>query len=75
MIVQIWNLLRRTRKVQFVLLLLLMILTSALEVVSISAVVPFLGVLNAPERAFEYEYVKQIVLFFGIYEPEKLLFL
>ena len=51
-----------------------MILTSALEVVSISAVVPFLGVLNAPESAFEYEYVNQIVLFFGIYEPEKLIF-
>lgn len=74
MLINIWGLMRRIRKIQFALLSLLMIFTSALEVISISAVVPFLGVLSAPEKAFEYEYVRQISAFFKIYEPNQLLF-
>ena len=73
MLIQIWQLMKRFRKFQFVLLCLLMIFTSALEVVSISAVVPFLGVLNSPEKAFEFSYVMEISKFFQIYEPGQLL--
>lgn len=73
MVISIWKLLTKKRKMQFFLILLLMILTSFLEVISISAVVPFLGVLNDPARAFEYNYVSQLAFIFDIEKPDDLL--
>jgi len=50
-----------------------MIFVSFAEVFSIGAVLPFLGVLTAPARVFEYSAVQPIVQVLGLTKPEQLL--
>jgi ATP-binding cassette subfamily B protein len=50
-----------------------MILASFAEILSIGAVLPFLGVLTAPERIFEHPITQPIIYFFDITKPEQLL--
>jgi ABC-type multidrug transport system fused ATPase/permease subunit len=64
--------LRRRR--QCVILLILMLLASFAEVVSIGSVLPFLGVLTAPERIFELSVAKPFIQIFNITQPKQLLF-
>ena len=56
----IWCHLTRRRRHQFQLLLCLMIITAFAEVVSLGAVLPFLGILVAPEQVFNYPIIKNI---------------
>lgn len=55
------------------LLLLVMLLASLAEVVSIGAVVPFMGVLMAPERVFANHLAQPVIEFLGLTEPSQLL--
>ena len=50
---KLFLLMERRRRYQLLLLLTLMILTSMFEVISIGAVLPFLGVLIEPSKIFE----------------------
>ena len=50
-----------------------MILASFAEIVSIGSVLPFLGVLTAPDRVFEYPLIQPFIHFLGIAQPEQLL--
>jgi len=59
--------------VQFGLLFVLMLLASFTEVLSISAVLPFLGVLTAPERIFELPVSQPIIHALKLTEPKQLL--
>ena len=52
---KLWNHLSKRRQKQFWLLLILMILASLSEVVSIGAVLPFLGALTAPEQVYQHQ--------------------
>jgi len=61
------------RKKQLVLLLVLMLLASVAEVMSIGAVLPFLGVLANPEAIYEYEFVQPLIAWLGVEEPKELL--
>lgn len=58
---------------QFGLLLLLMLVVSFAEIVSIVAVLPFLGVLTATERMFEHAAVQPLNQALGLTEPAQLL--
>ncbi|MDI1273064.1 ABC transporter ATP-binding protein [Polaromonas sp.] len=58
---------------QFCLLFLLMILASFAEAVSIGAVLPFLGVLTAPERVFAHPLTQPFIQALGLTEPKQLL--
>ena len=49
---RLWWHISPRRRAQFGLLFLVMILASSAEVLSIGAVLPFLGALTAPERIF-----------------------
>ena len=49
---RLWHHISRRRRGQFGLLLVLMLLASFAEIVSIGAVLPFLGALTSPERIF-----------------------
>ena len=53
--------------------MVLMLLASIAEVVSIGAVVPFLGVLANPESVFEHEIAQQYMPNLGITAPDQLL--
>lgn len=71
---RLWKHILPRRRMQLGLLLLLMIIASLGEVVSISAVLPFLGVLVDPKQVFENELAAPLVEMLGIHQPSELLF-
>jgi ATP-binding cassette, subfamily B, bacterial PglK len=71
-IARLWRLLPAHRRGQFALLVVLMLLASLAEMVSIGAVMPFLGMLAAPERWFEMPAVHSVALAFGLTSPDEL---
>jgi ABC-type multidrug transport system fused ATPase/permease subunit len=70
----LWRHLTNRRKCQLFILIALTILVSFAEVLSIGAVLPFLGVLTAPERLFQFESTIVIVHLLGITRPSDLIF-
>ena len=73
MIKKLWQHLTKKRKTQFLLLLILMLLASIMEVVSIGAVVPFLGALTSPEAIFNYKHAQPMIEMLEITEANQLL--
>jgi len=67
-----WHLSRRRRR-QFVLLVGLMVISAFAEIVSIGAVLPFLGIFIAPERIFRYRFIAQLAHAWGISSPQQLI--
>lgn len=70
---RLWRHISSRRKVQFGLLLVLMIGASFAEVLSIGAVLPFLAVLTAPKHVFEHPAVQYFIQILGISSAEQLL--
>jgi len=63
---QLWGYLSIRRQRQFYMFFVLMLVSALLEVVSLGAVLPFLGVLTSPERVFEHPIVKVCASFLNI---------
>lgn len=72
-LVRLWRHIAARRRRQFGYLLFLMIVTSFGEVVSIGAVVPFLGVLTAPEKLMAYPAVQPLLQWLGVESSRQLL--
>lgn len=70
---RLWHHISKRRRGQFGLLLGLMVLVSFAEIVSIGAVLPFLGALTAPERVFASPYIQPFIQKLGIGTPDQLL--
>lgn len=70
---RLWRHISSRRKVQFGLLLVLMIGASFAEVLSIGAVLPFLAVLTAPKHVFEHPAAQYFIQILGISSAEQLL--
>lgn len=70
----LWRHISVRRKKQFTLLLGLMVLASFAEVMSIGALLPFLGALTNPDRVFQYPAFQTLFQWFGIKAPMDLLF-
>lgn len=70
---RLWCHISLRRRGQFGLLLILMLLASFAEMLSIGAVLPFLGMLTAPARVFEYPSAQPIIQALGLTKPEQLL--
>ena len=66
-------LMERRRRYQLLLLLTLMILTSMFEVISIGAVLPFLGVLIEPSKIFELPAAQPLIQFLGVDQPTQII--
>jgi ABC-type multidrug transport system fused ATPase/permease subunit len=73
LIERLWKRVSTRRRMQFGLLLLLTIVASFAEVLSIGAVLPFLGVLTAPEMVFAYPVAQPFIEALGLSAPEQLL--
>ena len=73
MIKKLWQHLTKQRRKQFFLLLILMILASIMEIVSIGAVVPFLGALTSPEQIYQHQLAQPLIQILEITEPNQLL--
>ena len=70
---RLWHHFSKRRIRQLILLLLLMIIASILEVVSLGIVLPFLGVLTAPEQIFQHAYAQPLVSALVLSEPSQLI--
>ena len=70
---RLWHHISPRRRGQFGLLLVLMLLASFAEILSIGAVLPFLAVLTAPERVFERAAAQPIIQALGLTMPAQLL--
>jgi len=72
-IVKLWNKLSKRRHTQFYLLLVTMIITSFLEIVSIGAVFPFLGILTQPEKVYQHYLTQPVIQILGLSSPTQLI--
>ena len=70
---RLWHHVCLRRRRQFGLLLVLMILASFAEIVSIGAILPFLSVLTSPERVLEHAAVKPLTQAMGLTTADQLL--
>lgn len=70
---RLWRHISPRRRGQFGLLLVLMIFASFAEILSIGAVLPFLGVLTAPGHVFEHPAAQPLIQTLGLTKPEQLL--
>ena len=66
LLVRLWHHLSRHRQRQFALLLGLMLVSAFAEVVSLGTVLPFLGILVAPEHVFNHPIVADVAQAWGI---------
>jgi ATP-binding cassette, subfamily B, bacterial PglK len=58
---RLWRQLSGHRKRQFTAIIALVVVSAFAEVVSLGAVLPFLGVLTAPERVMKYPFVQRVM--------------
>ncbi|HEX7387973.1 MAG TPA: ABC transporter ATP-binding protein [Castellaniella sp.] len=68
-----WSHLVARRKRQLAVLLVLMVLASFAEVLSLGAVLPFLGVLTQPEKVFAHPAIQPVLAWLHIATPAQLL--
>jgi ATP-binding cassette, subfamily B, bacterial PglK len=71
---KLWPYLPRYRQKQFWLLLILMSISSISEVISIGAVLPFLGILTAPEQIYHNQFIQPLIQFLELTSPNQLIF-
>jgi len=72
-ILELWRRLPSVRRRQFVLLVGLMVAASFAEVVSVAALLPFLGVLTTPERVFAHPAAQPVIHLLNLGNEQHLL--
>ncbi len=63
-LLQLFKLLEKKRKKQFFLMLGLAVLSSFAEVLTLSSVIPFIGIITQPEKVFRYLESKELIQIF-----------
>ncbi len=66
LLVRLWRQIRPQRRRQFMTVMGLGVVAGFAEVVSLGAVLPFLGVLTAPERVVKFPVVRRAMTLFGV---------
>jgi len=74
LLIRLFRHVSRRRRHQFLLLLFLTFLSALAEIVSLGAVVPFIGILTQPEQVLNYPSINGIVQAMGIKSAEDLIF-
>ena len=72
LLIRLWHHLSRRRKLQFGLVSGLMLVSAFAEVVSLGAVLPFLGILISPDRVFSHPLAADVVQFLDITSADQL---
>lgn len=70
--INLWRHLTLRRQRQFALLIFLMLISAFAEVVSLGAVLPFLGILVAPDRVYSYPIVADLAQSWGVTSADQL---
>ena len=73
-LIALWSNLSKRRHKQIWFTLVLMFLASLAEIITIGAVIPFLGILTAPEQIYNHDLIKPFNDAFNITSSEQLLF-
>ena len=73
LLTRLWHHISPRRRGQFRLLLVLMILASFAEIISIGALLPFLAILTDPARVFAYPSAQPIIEALGLTQSKQLL--
>ncbi len=68
----LWKFVSKKRKYQFLLSSILMIIAGLLEVISLSAIIPFIAILTSPENILDIKAVSYFSDFFEITSPKDL---
>ncbi len=71
LLIDLWKRLAKSRQRQLVLVFCLMLASAFAEVVSLGAVLPFIGVLTAPEKVLSHASLKRPVEALGIQSPQE----
>ncbi len=69
---KLWSHLTIRRQKQFFILLILMFIASLLEVVSVGAIIPFLGILTAPEQVYQHHLMQPLINALELSAPNQL---
>jgi ATP-binding cassette, subfamily B, bacterial PglK len=69
----LWRHLTKRRQKQFSLLLILMVVASLAEIISIGAVLPFLGILTAPEQVYQHSLMQPVIQILALTESRQLI--
>jgi ATP-binding cassette, subfamily B, bacterial PglK len=69
---RLWRHISLIRRRQFAFLFVLTIVCSFAEIVSLGAVIPFIGIITQPEVVFQYPFLAYFIELFGIKEAEDL---
>jgi ATP-binding cassette, subfamily B, bacterial PglK len=69
----LWKKLSKRRQRQFHLLLLLMIISSLTEVLTVGAIFPFIGILTAPGKIYEHYLMQPVILHWELTSPKQLM--
>ncbi len=72
LLIRLWHHLSQRRRHQFIILMGLMLVSAFAEVVSLGAVLPFLGILVAPDRLFSHPIVADVALACGLVSSDQL---
>lgn len=72
MLKRLWHHLGARRRAQYLVLLLLMLAATFAEVLSLGAVLPFLGILISPEKVFVNPRLQGVIQFLGVNSPSEL---
>ena len=70
---RLWQHMSLRRRHQFILLLILMVLSSLAEIISIGSVIPFLGALTSPENFFSNPLAQPLISFLKIESANQLI--
>jgi ATP-binding cassette, subfamily B, bacterial PglK len=70
----LWIAVSQKRRIDFILLLVMMVFASFAEVLSIGSLIPFLGAILNPKYIYELNFIKSISYILDIHSPEELRF-
>jgi ABC-type multidrug transport system fused ATPase/permease subunit len=70
----LWSHISPRRHRQFGMLLVLTLLSALMEVVSLSAILPFIGIITQPDKVFAYPLMADVAEMLGILSPDQLVF-
>lgn len=73
LLIKFWDLISNLRKKQFFFLLILTLLTSFAEVLSLSSLMPFIGAISEPDKIFDSSYLSPFINFFDIKTSNELI--
>jgi ABC-type multidrug transport system fused ATPase/permease subunit len=72
LILQFLQYINRRQKFQIFFLLVLMLFSATLEIINVSAVIPFLGILINPQKIFDLPQLNSYFQYFGYYESKQI---